>query len=98
MLTYQQRHFNIIDELSIDEMAMKGVKTVDIFSENDQRQLLTIKGLRRLTRNDLAVQIGVSQPTMTKLINSPVPIALQSDVYKRFQNWLEKQTVATQHK
>lgn len=76
----------------------KEVKLVDIFSENDQRQLLTIKGLHRLTRNDLAVQIGVSQPTMTKLINSPAPMALQSDIYKRFKNWLEKQTVATQDK
>ncbi len=71
---------------------------MDIFSENDQRQLLTIKGLHRLTRNDLADQIGVSQPTMTKLINSPAPMALQSDIYKRFKNWLEKQTVATQDK
>ena len=71
---------------------------MDIFSENDQRQLLTIKGLHRLTRNDLSTQIGVSQPTMTKLINSPAPMALQSDIYKRFKNWLEKQTVATQDK
>ncbi|WP_295729711.1 hypothetical protein [uncultured Limosilactobacillus sp.] len=71
---------------------------MDIFSEDDQRQLLTIKGLHRLTRNDLAVQIGVSQPTMTKLINSPAPMALQSDIYKRFKNWLEKQVVATQDK
>lgn len=71
---------------------------VDIFSENDQKRLLTIKGLHRLTRNDLSTQIGVSQPTMTKLINSPAPMALQSDIYKRFKNWLEKQTVATQDK
>ena len=71
---------------------------MDIFSENDQKRLLTIKGLHRLTRNDLATQIGVSQPTMTKLINSPAPMALQSDIYKRFKNWLEKQTVATQDK
>lgn len=76
----------------------KEVKLVDIFSENDQRQLLTIKGLHRLTRNDLAVQIGISLPTMTKLINSPAPMALQSDIYKRFKHWLEKQTVATQDK
>lgn len=74
------------------------VKIVDIFSENDQKRLLTIKGLHRLTRNDLSTQIGVSQPTMTKLINSPAPMALQSDIYKRFKNWLEKQTVATQDK
>lgn len=73
-------------------------KIVDIFSENDQKRLLTIKGLHRLTRNDLSTQIGVSQPTMTKLINSPAPMALQSDIYKRFKNWLEKQTVATQDK
>lgn len=71
---------------------------MDIFSENDQKALLTIKGLHRLTRNDLSTQIGVSQPTMTKLINSPAPMALQSDIYKRFKNWLEKQTVATQDK
>lgn len=71
---------------------------MDIFSENDQKRLLTIKGLHRLTRNDLSTQIGVSQPTMTKLINSPAPMALQSDIYKRFKNWLEKQTVATQDK
>lgn len=72
---------------------------MDIFSEDDQRQLLTIKGLHRLTRNDLAVQIGVSQPTMSKLINSPAPIVLQSDIYKRFKNWLGKQdVVATQDK
>ena len=71
---------------------------MDIFSENDQRQLLTIKVLHRLTRNDLSTQIGVSQQTMTKLINSPAPMALQSDIYKRFKNWLEKQTVATQDK
>lgn len=71
---------------------------MDIFSENDQQQLLTIKGLHRLTRNDLSIQIGVSQPTMTKLINSPAPIALQSDIYKRFKSWLKKQSISTQQK
>ena len=71
---------------------------MDIFSENDQQQLLTIKGLHRLTRNDLSIQIGVSQPTMTKLINSPAPIALQSDIYKRFKSWLKKQGISTQQK
>ncbi|WP_040455665.1 hypothetical protein [Limosilactobacillus coleohominis] len=65
---------------------------MDIFSEDDQRQLLTIKGLHRLTRNDLAVQIGVSLPTMTKLINSPAPMALQSVIYKKFKSWLNQQT------
>lgn len=73
-------------------------ESMDIFSENDQQQLLTIKGLHRLTRNDLSIQIGVSQPTMTKLINSPAPIALQSDIYKRFKSWLKKQSISTQQK
>nr|DAX90338.1 MAG TPA: Transcriptional regulator [Caudoviricetes sp.] len=64
---------------------------MDIFSENDQRQLLTIKGLHRLTRNDLADQIGVSLPTMTKLINSPAPMVLQGTIYKKVKTWLKKQ-------
>ena len=82
----------------ISEMEEREVKIVDIFSENDQKRLLTIKGLHRLTRNDLATQIGVSQPTMTKLINYPAPMALQSDIYKRFKNWLEQQSITVQDK
>lgn len=43
---------------------------MDVFTDDLQRQLLMAKGLERLTRNDLANEIGVSLPTMTRLINT----------------------------
>ena len=51
----------------------------------------SVKGVNRLTRNNLAEEIGVSLPTMSKLINDPAPLALQSDIYQRITNWLDKQ-------
>ena len=67
---------------------------MDIFTDDLQRQLLIAKGVERLTRNDLAGQIGVSLPTMTRLINSKPPFAVQSNVYKRLVNWLSNHHVA----
>lgn len=49
---------------------------MNIFTDDLQRQLLIAKGLERLTRNDLANEIGVSFPTMTRLINSKTPFAI----------------------
>ena len=51
------------------------------------------KGLERLTRNDLANEIGVSLPTMTRLINNKTPFAIQNNVYKRLTNWLSEHRV-----
>ena len=62
-----------------------------ILTSKQQEQLLTVKGVNRLTRNNLAEEIGVSLPTMSKLINDPAPLALQSDIYQRITNWLDKQ-------
>lgn len=75
------------------------VNIMDIFTNDLQRQLLIVKGLERLTRNDLANEIGVSLPTMTRLINNKTPFAIQSNVYKRLTNWLsDHRVVATQDK
>lgn len=72
---------------------------MDVFTDDLQRQLLMAKGLERLTRNDLANEIGVSLPTMTRLINNKTPFAIQNNVYKRLANWLsEHRIVATQDK
>lgn len=61
---------------------------MDIFTNDLQRQLLIIKGLGRLTRNDLANEIGVSLPTMTRLINKKAPFAIHSNVYRNLIDWL----------
>ena len=44
---------------------------MEIFTVKQQRKLLTVKGLNHLTRDNLAKEIGVSLPTMSKLINDP---------------------------
>lgn len=67
---------------------------MDIFTAEQQRQLLIVKGLNRLTRDKLAAEIGVSLPTMTKLINHKAPLVVQSSVYHHIVNWLESQSVA----
>jgi len=61
---------------------------MDVFTDDLQRQLLMAKGLERLTRNDLANEIGVSLPTMTRLINNKTPFAIQNNVYKRLKQCL----------
>lgn len=66
---------------------------MDIFTDDLQRQLLMVKGVERLTRNDLAEQIGVSLPTMTRLINNPTPFAIHTTVYKNVISWLSNHTV-----
>ncbi|WOZ74636.1 hypothetical protein [Limosilactobacillus reuteri] len=72
---------------------------MDVFTDDLQRQLLMAKGLERLTRNDLANEIGVSLPTMTRLINNKTPFAIQNNVYKRLTNWLsDHRVVAIQDK
>lgn len=72
---------------------------MDIFTEEQQRQLLIVKGLNRMTREQLAKEIGVSLPTMTKLINHSTPLIVQSNVYHSVSNWLNSHTaVATQDK
>ena len=72
---------------------------MDIFTEEQQRQLLIVKGLNRMTREQLAKEIGVSLPTMTKLINHSTPLIVQSNVYLSVSNWLNSHTVvATQDK
>lgn len=72
---------------------------MEIFTAEQQQQLLTVKGVNRLTRNDLAEEIGVSLPTMTKLINEPTPLAVQNNVYRNLVKWLAAHhVVATQHK
>lgn len=83
----------------ISRLEEKEVNIVDVFTDDLQRQLLMAKGLERLTRNDLANEIGVSLPTMTRLINNKTPFAIQNNVYKRLTNWLsEHRIVATQDK
>lgn len=72
---------------------------MDIFTAEQQRQLLIVKGLNRMTREQLAKEIGVSLPTMTKLINHSTPLIVQSTVYHSAINWLDRHTVvATQDK
>ncbi|MDY4730101.1 MAG: hypothetical protein SPC26_08355 [Lactobacillus amylovorus] len=83
----------------ISRLEEKEVNIMDVFTDDLQRQLLMAKGLERLTRNDLANEIGVSLPTMTRLINNKTPFAIQNNVYKRLTNWLsEHRVVATQDK
>ena len=67
---------------------------MDIFTEEQQRQLLIVKGLNRMTREQLAKEIGVSLPTMTKLINHSTPLIFKSNVYHSVSNWLNSHTVA----
>lgn len=72
---------------------------MEIFTAEQQKQLLTVKGINRLTRNDLAKEIGVSLPTMTKLINDSTPLAVQNNIYRNLVKWLAThRVVATQHK
>ncbi|WP_427866811.1 hypothetical protein [Limosilactobacillus reuteri] len=83
----------------ISRLEEKEANIMDVFTDDLQRQLLMAKGLERLTRNDLANEIGVSLPTMTRLINNKTPFAIQNNVYKRLTNWLsEHRVVATQDK
>lgn len=65
---------------------------MEIFTTQQQRQLLTAKGINHLTRNDLASEIGVSLPTMSKLINDQTPMAVQSSIYQRLKHWLDNAT------
>lgn len=69
---------------------------MDIFTAEQQRQLLIVKGLNRMTREQLAEEIGVSLPTMTKLINHKTPLVVQNSVYQRLVSFLDSKTVATQ--
>lgn len=69
---------------------------MEIFTTQQQRQLLTVKGINRLTRNELAKEIGVSLPTMSKLINTPTPMAVQSSIYQRLEDWLNTNVTAKQ--
>lgn len=67
---------------------------MDIFTEEQQRQLLIVKGINRMIRDQLAKEIVVSLPTMTKLINHSTPLIVQSTVYHSVINWLNSQSVA----
>lgn len=69
---------------------------MEIFTTQQQRQLLMVKGINRLTRNELAKEIGVSLPTMSKLINTPTPMAVQSSIYQRLEDWLNTNVTAKQ--
>jgi len=72
----------------ISRLEEKEANIMDVFTDDLQRQLLMAKGLERLTRNDLANEIGVSLPTMTRLINNKTPFAIQNNVYKRLKQCL----------
>ncbi|WHO85079.1 hypothetical protein [Limosilactobacillus oris] len=69
---------------------------MEIFTAEQQQQLLMVKGINRLTRNELAKEIGVSLPTMSKLINTPTPMAVQSSIYQRLEDWLNTNVTAKQ--
>lgn len=64
---------------------------MSVLTEQEQRKLLAIKGMKRLTRNQLADEIGVSYPTMTKVSNYPAPLVVNHDVHSKVITWLSEQ-------
>jgi DNA-binding XRE family transcriptional regulator len=79
----------------IPEWKKKGGDEMEIFTVKQQRKLLTVKGLNHLTRDNLAKEIGVSLPTMSKLINDSTPLAVQNSIYQRVNHWLNNVETVT---
>lgn len=59
-----------------------------IFTSQNQKQLLTVKGLNRLSNVDLAAIMHVSRPTIHKMLNDKTPLIIQDSLYKRFDEFM----------
>ncbi|VDG18097.1 hypothetical protein [Lactobacillus plantarum] [Lactiplantibacillus mudanjiangensis] len=62
-----------------------------IISSKQQKELLTISALNRLNRANLASEIGLSKPTLRKILISRAPIIVNNQTYLRVNTWLSSQ-------
>ncbi|MDC6398622.1 hypothetical protein [Lactiplantibacillus pentosus] len=62
-----------------------------LISDDQQEKLLTVAALNRLNKSNLANEIGVSQPTLRKILISQPPIIVNNRTYFRVNEWLTDQ-------
>ncbi len=59
-----------------------------IFTTEEQRELLMLKGLEKMNSVDLANEMHVSRPTVHKMIKGKTPLILQDNIYQRIQQFM----------
>lgn len=67
---------------------------MSILNKQDQRRLLAIKGIKRMTRQSLAKSLGISLPTVTKILKSDTPLAIQSETYNKVLDFIKSNEVS----
>jgi len=61
-----------------------------VLSREKQTELLTSMALMHMTRNDLSQAIGISIPTMRKVLDAPTPVVVSAKTLESMENWLDK--------
>lgn len=61
-----------------------------VFTNNEQKQLLVIKGIKLLTNVALAKELNVSRPTVSKMLSAETPMILQNNTYRNVTEWMTK--------
>lgn len=61
-----------------------------VFEKKNQDRLLKKMAISRLTRNELAGIIGISIPTIRKLLNAPTPVVINRKTFTAVEKWLSK--------
>lgn len=67
---------------------------MSILNKQDQRRLLAIKGIKRMTRQSLAKSLGISLPTVTKILKSDTPLVIQSETYNKVLDFIKSNEVS----
>lgn len=62
-----------------------------IITNKQQRKLIMVSALNRLNRMSLANEIGVSEPTLRKVLVSKPPIMVNNRTYFQVNKWLDGQ-------
>ncbi|GHP14310.1 hypothetical protein YK48G_17350 [Lentilactobacillus fungorum] len=61
-----------------------------IIDQDQQKKILIKLALKRKWRYQIADDIGLSLPTLRKILNSNTPVIVNAKVYKNVNNWIER--------
>lgn len=59
-----------------------------IITDKQQKELLKLQALNRMTRTSLALKIGVSRSTMQIILDEATPFAVHSKTFTAVNNFL----------
>lgn len=59
-----------------------------IITDEQQTSLLRLSGEKRLKRQNLAAEIGVSIPTLGKILDSDTPLIVSGKTFNAVNSWL----------